>query len=175
MSKKDDLIQYQQGNDEIERQHQFLKDIIHRHFREIDRAVDELSEKEIDELIEYIRHLTRYHDKEVLSPDASLGKIKALILLSSKLSDTDDADRILSYLELVEFGWHGNRYYLSNPCLKRFLYDPKGHCKKADKITSSDLAIDILSDVSDIFLAMNFLRQLSSYLITALLRCIVLC
>ncbi len=156
MSGTTDLVRHQHDDDEIEHLHKFLREIFCKHFSVINSAVDNLSEEEIVELTEYIRYFVRTHDKDSLSSDTSVDKMKAFLLLFSKLSDTEHADRVLSYLESVEFGWHGNSYYLSNPCLRRSLNDTRSHCKKADKISSPELAMDILGDVYDIFFYNDF-------------------
>ncbi len=156
MSRAEDLIRNRQDDEEIDRLHKFLKETIHKHFIRIDKVVENFSEEEIIELTDYIRYFVKNHGEENLSSDVSMEKVQALLLLLCKLTDVDDANRILSYLESVEFGWHGSKYYMSNPCLRRFLYDPKGHCKKAAKISNTELATNMLDAFYDIFFSDEF-------------------
>lgn len=156
MSRAEDLIKNQRDEEEIDRLHRFLRDTIHKHFLGIDKVVENFSEEEITELAEYIHYFAGKHGEENLSSDVSMDKIKILLLLFTKLSDCDDANRILSYLESVEFGWHDTTYYLNNPCLRRFLHDPKGHCKKAAKISNTELATNMLGKFYDIFFSDEF-------------------
>jgi len=156
MSRAEDLIRNRQDDEEIDRLHKFLKETIHKHFIRIDKVVENFSEEEIIELTDYIRYFVKNHGEENLSSDVSMEKVQALILLLCKLTDVDDTNRILSYLESVEFGWHGSKYYMSNPCLRRFLYDPKGHCKKAAKISNTELATNMLDAFYDIFFSDEF-------------------
>lgn len=156
MSRAEDLIRNRQDDEEIDRLHKFLKETIHKHFFRIDKVVENFSEEEIIELTDYIRYFAKNHGEENLSSDVSMEKVQALLLLLCKLTDVDDANRILSYLESVEFGWHGSKYYMSNPCLRRFLYDPKGHCKKAAKISNTELATNMLDAFYDIFFSDEF-------------------
>ena len=123
---------------------------------EVTKNFRNFSEEEIIELTDYIRYFAKNHGEENLSSDVSMEKIQASLLLFCKLTDVDDANRILSYLESVEFGWHGSKYYMSNPCLRRFLYDPKGHCKKAAKISNTELATNMLDAFYDIFFSDEF-------------------
>ena len=156
MSRAEDLIRNRQDDEEIDRLHKFLKETIHKYFFRIDKVVENFSEEEIIELTDYIRYFAKNHGEENLSSDVSMEKVQALLLLLCKLTDVDDANRILSYLESVEFGWHGSKYYMSNPCLRRFLYDPKGHCKKAAKISNTELATNMLDAFYDIFFSDEF-------------------
>ena len=156
MSRAEDLIRNRQDDEEIDRLHKFLKETIHKHFLRIDKVVENFSEEEIIELTDYIRYFAKNHGEENLSSDVSMEKIQASLLLFCKLTDVDDTNRILSYLESVEFGWHGSKYYMSNPCLRRFLYDPKGHCKKAAKISTTELATNMVGALYDIFFSDEF-------------------
>ena len=156
MSRAEDLIRNRQDDEEIDRLHKFLKETIHKHFLRIDEVVENFSEKEIIELTDYIRYFAKNHGEENLSSDVSMEKMQAFLLLFCKLADVDDANRILSYLESEEFGWHGTKYYMSNPCLRRFLYDPKGHCKKAAKISNTELATNMVGAFYDIFFSDEF-------------------
>lgn len=168
MSRADNYQWNDDKKDEIDQSLQFLKSTFHNYFSRITGVVERFSDEEIINLTQYIRYLARNHGEKSLFSDASLDKIKVLILLFSKLSDSTDTDRILSYLEAGEFGWHGTRYHLSNPCLMRFLYDPEGHCKKNDTITTTELAADILADVCDIF----FNDELSSVMLLVFNYCL---
>ena len=156
MGRAEDLIRNRQDDEEIDRLHKFLKETIHKHFLRIDKVVENFSEEEIIELTDYIRYFAKNHGEENLSSDVSMEKIQASLLLFCKLTDVDDTNRILSYLESVEFGWHGSKYYMSNPCLRRFLYDPKGHCKKAAKISTTELATNMVGALYDIFFSDEF-------------------
>lgn len=156
MSRAEDLIKNQRDEEEIDRLHKFLRETIRKHFLGIDKVVEDFSEENIIELTEYIRYFARNHGEENLALDVSTDKIKILFLLFTKLSNLNDANMILSYLESVEFGWHGTEYYMSNLCLRRFLNDPKGHCKRAAKISNTELATNMLGDFYDIFFGDEF-------------------
>lgn len=158
MSESSDIREYPQSHYDIKRLELELTRFIRSRFEAIDKAVDSLSEEEIIELTNYITYFYRNHDKELLSPDVNLDKIKTFILLYSKLSDNDDTYNVLSYFESVEFGWHGDSYYLNNNCLRRHLYRPKEHCKMAEKISYSDSVIPFLGDMYDIFFSNDFSR-----------------
>lgn len=151
MSKADDLIEYSQNDDDVERLYKLLKDRVNEYFRTLSNAVENLSEEDIKELVDYFLYFLRKHGKDAISCDVSMNKIKAFFLLFSKLSVDENADRILSYLESIETGWHGGRYYLSNSCLRRCLYAPNEYCKRASRIPDTELASIELGNIANIF------------------------
>lgn len=151
MSKESDLNGYRQSGEDVDGLYKFVMDTIHEYFGSIDKAIESLSEEDIIELTEYFRYFLRKHNKDNFAKNIGLDRIKILFLLFSKLSDSIDAYRVLTYLESVEFGWHGNKYILNNPCLREYLYKPMGHCKKPGSFSYTESAADALDDVLDIF------------------------
>lgn len=137
--------------DNVEQKHNYLFQAIHEIFKRLDGFIQELSDEEITELSKYLRYLAQNHNKENCSTEVNMEKSKAFLLLFSRLSTDHDAKKILSYLESVEFGWHNDEYYLSNPCLRKFIYSPNGHCKKAEKMGYTELAVKSLDNIYDIF------------------------
>ena len=77
-------------------------------------------------------------------------------MLFSKLYDDENADRILSYLEAIEVGWHSGRYYLSNSCLGQCLHAPREYCKRVSRISNTELASIELGKITDIFINDEF-------------------
>lgn len=151
MSKAGDLIEYSRNDDDIERLYKFLKDIIYNYFETSSETIENLSEKDIKELANYFLYFMRTHGEKALSCDVSINKMKAFFLLFSKLSDDENADRILSYLESMEMGWHGEKYYLSNSCLRRCLYSSEKYCKRVTEISDTEKASIELGNIADIF------------------------
>ena len=173
MSKAKDLAEYRAGSteNEIEKLRKSLRDGVYDHFQNIERFLENLSGEETTELIDYVRHMVRNHDRDHLSIDVDVDKMKTFLLLFSKLSDKDDVDKVLSYFEAMEFGWHNGKYYLNNQCLRRHLYDSKECCKRKDNVPYTEQAGEILQDIYEIFFedeigqAMLFIF---SYCLTAL-------
>ena len=95
MSKAGDLIEYSRNDDDIERLYKFLKDIIYNYFETSSETIENLSEEDIKELAKYFRYFLRTHGEKALSCDVSINKMKAFFLLFSKLSDDENADRIM--------------------------------------------------------------------------------
>lgn len=157
MSRAEELIKYNQSDD-FNHLKRTLYEIRNDYFRAIEETMENLADEDIKELTEYFLFFVRKHGKEKLSNDVNMNKIKAFFLLFSKLSDDENADKILSYLESMETGWHEGIYYLNNTCLRRHLNSSLGHCKNVSTISNTELAHIILSDVYDIFLIMSFLR-----------------
>lgn len=77
MSKAEDLIEYSQNDEDIERLHKLLKDITDNYFRILGNAVENLPEEDIKELADYLLYFMRKHGKNVFSCDVSINKIKA--------------------------------------------------------------------------------------------------
>ena len=151
MSKAGDLIEYSRNDDNIERLHEFLRDTAGDYFRIISEAVKDLSDEDIRELTDYLLYFLRKQGEAKMACNVSINKIKAFFLLFSKLSDDENADRILSYLEAIEGGWHNGRYYLSNRCLRYCLYDSQEYCKRASRISDTESASIQLGHIADIF------------------------
>ena len=156
MSKASDLIEYIQKEDDIERLHKYVGEIIGNYLRKLSETLNDLSEDDIRELADYFTYFLRKHGEKAISRDIDLNKIKAFFLLFSKLSDEEDADRILSYLESMEAGWHGGRYYLSNSCLQQCVYSSKEYCKRVSRIPDTELASVQLAEVAEIFFNDDF-------------------
>lgn len=135
------------SDSDIEHKLQSLIEGTNRYFDSYSKFVKDLSDEQVAELDKYIHYLIRSHHKEsVLNMD----KMKIFISLMN-LSD-DDAKRILSYLKSTEYGWQGNEYILSNPCLRFSLNQPYGHCKWKSTIPDVDAARDAFEKIYDVFL-----------------------
>lgn len=129
---------------DIKRKHQTLITGICEHLSSCTEFIENLPDEEIIELNEYIYSFIKsHHNKNAVD----MNKMKVFISLMN-LSD-DDVKRILSYLESTEYGWHGNEYILSNPCLR---YISSNHCKNKSSICDVTLAENILNKVYSIFL-----------------------
>ena len=63
MSKAEDLIEYSQNDEDIERLHKLLKDITDNYFRILGNAVENLPEEDIKELADYLLYFMRKHGK----------------------------------------------------------------------------------------------------------------
>lgn len=152
MGKASDIRNYHDSADEIERLHRHLKERFVDYAAQIQKFIEDLEDEEIEELSEYLRYLMGNHVSENVSISVSMDRVKAAFLLFSKLTDNCCSDTVLSYLESVEFGWHeNNEYYLSNSCLRRCLYSPKGHCKMVSKLDSMELVGEYLNKIYEIF------------------------
>lgn len=154
MSRAEDFPEYQQNSDEIKKMRRMIKDAFCHRLEAIDKRIEILDDEEIIELTEYFRHLTRNHDWEKdFSVDAVVDKMKAFLLLFSNMCHDNDTNKVLSYFEAMEFGWHGGKYHLNNQCLRHLLYSPQGCCKRQDKIPTTELAREILGDIYKIFIS----------------------
>ena len=106
MSKADELEEYKQKSEDIEREIGFLKRSFNNHFDMIAHELEKiLSDEDVADLAEYLRYFARRTGMGELHPDASANKIKAFFLLFSKAVDDNHADRILSF-------FRGNRVWL---------------------------------------------------------------
>ncbi|NBI10648.1 DNA translocase FtsK [Colidextribacter sp. OB.20] len=135
----------------IEQERRRLNQTIQQRHELLCNFLKDLSDEEIEDLSQYVLNFLRCHNSGELSKKPTLEKTKAFLLLFSEAAADDDANRILSYLESREFGWHNDEYYLSNSCLLRCLHSPEGHCKKSAKLDYPELAENVLSDIWGIF------------------------
>ncbi|SDF10707.1 FtsK/SpoIIIE domain-containing protein [Sporomusa acidovorans] len=104
--------------------------------------IKELEDEDVVELDEYVQFIS-HHKKRSMDMD----KLKVFFSLMN-LSGAD-VKRILSYLESIEYGWHGNEYILSNPCLRSI---PTDHCKNKSSICDVESAKIIFDQLFSIFL-----------------------
>jgi hypothetical protein len=89
----------------------------------------------------------------------SVEKAKILFELL-KLRDRDDAEKILSYMEKIEYGWRDSIYHLNNRC---FRFNDK-HCKRNSKIDDTpEITEEAFRDIDLIFLCKNY-GEITSYL-----------
>jgi len=99
-------------------------------------------------------HLSALRDKfpnqgniEKKSYGWNIEKVKILFELL-KLGNRDEAEKVLSYMEHIRYGWKGNRYILQNRCLR---FDP--HCKRNFRIDNTPEATqDAFEAINGIFL-----------------------
>lgn len=153
MSTTEELRKFKKSEDEIETDYRYVQMVCNNFCRVISNFTQQMmSEEDAVELAEYFRFFLGNHDKEALLSDVNMTEIKTFFLIFSRISDADDIEKVLFYLESEEFGWHGNNYYLRNPCLRRFLHDCQGHCRSAERVKYSKTAEDILNDLGKIFL-----------------------
>lgn len=142
---------------DIERKHKTLIQSFDEVYNVVHRSIYDLDDDDsINELYKYVISLFQNHTEKNCSPKFNTDRAKAFLFLFSRLSTDDDARQILSYFESGEFGWHDDEYYLSNSCLRRCLYSPEGHCKKADKFPYVELAGEYLEYIHDIFYDKDF-------------------
>lgn len=169
MSTTEELPKFRKSESEIETDYNYVQKVCRSFCGAISMFTQQLmSEEDAVELAEYFRFFLGNHDKDALSFNVNMTEIKTFFLILSHVSDADDIDKVLSYLESEEFGWHGNNYYLRNPCLRRSLHDPQGHCKRAEKIKYSEIAEEMLIDVSNIF----FNNEISSIVLNVFTYCL---
>lgn len=135
-------------DNDIERNRNLLITAFDQSFDSFSRFMKELEDEDIIEMNEYLHSLIRSHRKERA---LDLDKMKVFISLMN-LSD-DDVKRILSYLITTEYGWHGNEYIMSNPCLRSI---PSDHCKRKSSICDVESAKDIFDKLYDIFFDQEF-------------------
>lgn len=129
---------------DIERNRDLLITAIDQSLDFFSRFIRELEDEDIIEMNEYLLPFIKsHHKKRTLDMD----KMKVFISLMN-LSD-DDVRKILSYLESTEYGWHGNEYILSNPCLRSI---PTDHCKNKSSICDVESAGIIFDKLYSIFL-----------------------
>lgn len=129
---------------DIERNRDLLITAIDQSLDFFSRFIRELEDEDIIEMNEYLLPFIKsHHKKRTLDMD----KMKVFISLMN-LSD-DDVRKILSYLESTEYGWHGNEYILSNPCLRSI---PTDHCKNKSSICDVESAGIIFDKLYNIFL-----------------------
>jgi hypothetical protein len=137
---------------EIENLRRDLKKAISRYFAAFDLFVDrDLSDKEIVELSNYYSRFGRNHSGGI-DIDPNMEKAKIFMLLFRKLFNPNDAGKILSFLESIEYGWHDDEYHLYNKCLRLKLHSSRGYCKRKYVISTKEVAIKSFRGICDIFL-----------------------
>ncbi|SEJ71584.1 Ftsk gamma domain-containing protein [Propionispira arboris] len=126
---------------DIKRFQQRLITGIGKDFNSFSVFIEELEDEDVVALDEYVQFIS-HHKKRSIDMD----KMKVFFSLMN-LSGAD-VKRILSYLESIEYGWHGNEYILSNPCLRSI---PTDHCKNKSSIGDVESAEIIFDKLFSIF------------------------
>lgn len=150
MKKMYDVAENQKNMLEIEQAHKNLIANVRYYLENIDKFVENLCDEEITELIEYFHFSVRRSRKEIVL-DVDMKRMKAFILLFREFSDSYDVGKVLSFLESIEYGWRGDKYYLNNHCLRNRLYHPEGHCKKIHKTPDVETATEIFGNIYNLF------------------------
>ena len=78
MSKARDLNEYSYNDDDIERLHKLIKNIMDEYFEILYKYVNNLSNEEIKELADYFLYFTRKYGKGVDSRYVSINKMKKI-------------------------------------------------------------------------------------------------
>ena len=103
------------------------------------------------ELNDYISRY-RWQPQNKRGPDVSTKKLKVLAHLFRSHFDSHDIDKILSFLELHEYGWHGDEYYINNPCLSNFIGSSVIHCKSVTNYPEVESAQELFRELGSMFL-----------------------
>ncbi|MDR1203489.1 MAG: hypothetical protein LBL58_17920 [Tannerellaceae bacterium] len=114
---------------------------------------------EDERLLEFEKY---FYGGELKGGGWNIEKVKILFELL-KLRDPGDAEKILSYMENIEYGWRDGRYHFNNHCL-RLLNRGGQHCKRNFGIDNTPEATeDAFKEIYWIFLTKNY-GEITTYL-----------
>ncbi len=127
MSKQKDKGGYEKSSYEIEQERRELENHLGKYTSEIYNYLSLLDDEDVAEWSEYFRYFNRT-PRRASGIDIDKDKLEIFIRLLTRFTDGYDVDKILSYLDSTEYGWHSDKYFINNQFLRNTIYSSKSHC-----------------------------------------------